>query len=370
MFVLARPTGEDIGRITHATDRGVAWRLNGIHTATVTMPLTDTMATEIDPGRTRLKVYREFTRSERSRVPALPARQLVLYAYLPDTGVTEDAATKKATLQFMDPRAVLARRYSSPLAHAASPVLETFTGQDQEAILWGLIDTQNNRAGGDTFITRGGAATGVLYTVTFDRRAVADSFTQMTQLLDGPDVDIDPVDGWRQSPPSRRMGDLRVYNRQGSDRPDAVFRFGSGIRGNCAGMRRTRMPVTTQSQMIGTDRATGGKITDTYGDPASSLYGLLERYSSEPDATDVGYLQFRTRGEVEAFKTPRQVVEITDPLPNGPRFQVDYFLGDTVRAACRVGSMRFADQTLRVHGVDVRVDQNGRESVNVTTAEI
>ena len=52
-FVLARHTGEPLGEVTNAHERGLNQRINGVHDARVVMGLDDPLAVEINPITTR-----------------------------------------------------------------------------------------------------------------------------------------------------------------------------------------------------------------------------------------------------------------------------------------------------------------------------
>ena len=236
LFVLADQNGADVAVLNSVTSRHVSFMMNGAGSAGFVAPPRSHAAKLLKPGLSRLKVYREFTAKERTRLGTTARRQLRFYGSLPEEAVTEDT-TEGVTATFMDPLWILAERWSSPNA-LLTGALETYSNVDGEAILWGLVDMQNSRDGGDTFIRRGGAAIGANYSVTFDRQPVLGMMQAFANTAAGPDFNIEPVDGWADAS-SRVMGNLMVYPRMGEPLPHVAFTCGSRIYSNCAKPSRT-----------------------------------------------------------------------------------------------------------------------------------
>ncbi len=363
-FVLARHTGEPLGEVQRTIERGLNQRINGVHDARVVMGLDDPLAVEIAPGLSRMRVYREPSPAE-LLADAKATRVLVHYGELPATMLVKDAAANTLTATFMDPRWVLAEdRYTLGT--------ETYAATDQGDIVWGLIDTQNGRGGGDTWIRKGGVTTGVLRDRTYDRQPVASIIDNLTKVIYGPDVDVDPRDGYTEDPPTRVMANLRVYAQQGSDRPDAQFVYGVGLNSNVTSMTETYLPVRTYATVVGTGDATSGStvpITGTYGDATGSLYGLHEAYVSDPDLSVQATVDAKASGLVVPNVVPRRVVTIVEPTADAPRALWSYWLGDTISATGKQGAMDFANVPLRVHDIAITIGAEGDERVVLTTAE-
>jgi hypothetical protein len=362
LFELARSTGEPVGTPDTARDREISYQVNGIHTASMSIGLGDAIASECVPGLTRLRVRRAYSAPEVAANPSLAGqRQTIYYGVLPPTGMTEDADGETITMQFQDPRLALSERWTLGT--------ETFTAVDQGTLINSLVSTQNARSNGDTFLATSSDTTGTLRTITYDRRRVSDALNDLVRLVDGPDIDCEVFDGYAATG-SRKMGTLRVRARQGTDKPNAAFTYGHDLGSNCQNMTRNYRAVVTAATVTGTDAATGAPITDTYDVSASSLYGLREDYASDADRTSLSFAQFRTRGIVEALKVPREIITIDNPTIEAPQPFRDYGLGDTVRAHCRKGSMVFTDRALRVHRIQIKVDQQGNPRTTLTVAEL
>lgn len=357
-FVLCSLSGEPLGAVIAARARKLSYAMNGVHSAEVALSLDDPLAAFIQPGLSRLKVYRTPSRAE-LLVNANAPDVLCFYGYLPPQNVRDEAADNATTLVFQDPRLVLPTRYSLGT--------ESFTATDVGAILWSLINTQNNRPGGDTWIRQGGTTVGVTADRTYDRRPLADLFTEMTQMLDGPDYDVDPLDGW-DATGSRVMANLRVFDQQGSTLDDVVFAYGEGLLGNVQNMSRTYQEFTTYATLTATDATTSSQVSQSFGLPQYHTFGLYEAFGSAPDVIGQTQLYNTVVGYVLARENLREIVTIGEPLTNAPQALTDYYLGDTVFVSCRRGSMVFTDRPLRIHGIAISIDQTGYEAVSLTTA--
>lgn len=359
-FVVCRPSGEPVGEAVNASARSIGRQLNSARTATVVLQLGDALAPSLLPGFARLKVYRAPTAAELAANPGA-TRTLVFYGSLPAENLTFDGNADTATAVFADPRWKLARCYAAPNGS------EVYTATDQGLIAWGLVNTQNGRTGGDTWLRQGATTTGILRDRTYDRQLVSQLLDDLTQVLDGPDIDVIPQDGFALTTPDRTMGLFTVYARQGTDRPNAVFGYGPDILSNVQNAAITYLPVTTLATMIGTD-ANGVPVIGTYGTPDANGFGLLEDYSAAPDVSVQATVDAETRGAIFEEAGLRPVVTITQPLPDAPRAFVDYDAGDTIRVNIKRGAMTLTNAALRVHGFDLAIDQEGAENVTLTLA--
>ena len=239
---------------------------------------------------------------------------------------------------------------------------------DQGAIAWGLVDTQNGRAGGDTWIREGGTTTGITRDRTYDRRPVLGLLDDLTQVINGPDIDIDPRDGWGEASPTRVMGNLRVYGQQGSDRPDVHLVYGAGLPSNVETVERSRLPVITEATITGTTEGTA-PLESTYTVAAGSAYGLLESVESDPDLSVQSTLDQKVTGLVQARQAPVQVLSVGDLTADAPRPWEAFYLGDTVRVTARRGALQVNAEPFRIHGIEISIDPDGREQITLTAGD-
>ena len=89
---------------------------------------------------------------------------------------------------------------------------------------------------------------------------------------------------------------------------------------------------------------------------------------SEPNTIDQATLTKKVIGDIAALSGLQPIVTIQQPLVDAPAAFEDYFLGDTIYATCRKGAFVLNRQALRVHGIDLSIDENGQENVTLTTA--
>ncbi len=391
-YVLCRSTGEPVGELLAARTRTMNFSLNGVHSAGVTLQLGDGVAPGITPGLSRLKVWRTPSAAQKAADPGT-AKELVFYGSLPSQNMVERAAAETVECTFLDPRWTLNNTYATIERYGYD--YSSLTPVSDAGFLNDLVVTRTAvsfYAGGLVVkpvptIRAKAVDTGVKHPYNVPPGTlVMDKVVELTRLIDGPDWDIIPVDGWLlppvvtyvnqngtikvvSTPQNPIMGDLAVYARQGVTRPNAVFTYGAALGGsNCRGMTRTYQPVVTYNNVTTNPPDGSPPFTESYA-RNTETYGVLGGYSSTPDGASSSYAQFVCRGPVEAYKQPRQVITIEQPTPQAPRPHEDYRLGDTVWASCRKGSMVFTNAALRVHGIQITIDQEGNEQVTLTTQE-
>lgn len=370
-FVVCGPDGAPLGEVLLARERKLTMLLNGVHSASITLPLTDPLAPYLKPGTGRLKVYRSPSLAQLAANPgAVP--QLVFYGQLPAPNVMLDSGSSPDTdgvvsAVYMDPRWRFA--FMDTLG------TETYTLQDQGFILWDLVNKQNLRPGGDTYIMQGGTTTGTLRTRDFSLPAgsgqvvLQSRFDEMVALDGGCDYDVTPIDGYSLGTSPMQMGTLNVYTKQGSTRPNAVFALGADIKSNVQQITLSYAPIVTYSTWTGPD--TNGQLQAASSGAPSSVagqFGLIEQLQSEPSVSDTTTLTAKAVADIALMSQLRQVVTISNPLPDAPSAFEDYFLGDTVYVSCRKGSLVLASSALRVHGIDLTVDDVGHENVTLTVS--
>jgi hypothetical protein len=348
-FVLCKSTGEPIGEMIRAALRRVERRRNIPTVATVALRLEDPQAVQVQPGLSRLKVYRTPSAGELALNPSA-SKQLVFYGSLPADGVAEDTDSGLMTLSFMDPRWVLKSRY---LIAATS-----FTATDQATILRTIIATQNTRQA--LWFTTSGT-TGTLRDRNYDAgKNVADLIDEMTKVQSGVDLDFTPLDGYTSSG-TRNMGNVFFTSQQGIDRPGAVLFYlmqqgGSSGGGNINKVVSSYAPIFNSSTQQGTDPS---GVANTQRYTAATGYDLLETYETASDAFTSAVLLEKAQGVVFENDSPRRIIEVGEATWHAPVPWVDYDLGDTLRLTVKRGSLQIISQVMKVDGYDAIADQEG-----------
>lgn len=384
--MLCRSTGEPVGELASARERVLTYQLNGVHTASVMIPLGDPAAVEVKPGLSRLKVWRTPSPAQRKADPGA-ASELVFYGSLPAQNLVMRAAAETIEMTFADPRWVLAYSFTA-YEYGDSQADDGLYIQSIIGDLGGARYFGGVLISGDTWIKPGPnvVATGVSHSqATSAGVNAADRINELVRLLDGPDWDIDPVDGWALPPTtklvnqdgyyivvpvdrSRWMAYIRVYGRQGKSRPDAVFSYGTAVGSNVRDMTLTYREVVTAATVTASPADGSPPVKAEYA-RNTETYGVLATSRSLPDTATAEYAGFVARGQVEALKVPRQVITIAQPTSEAPRPHEHYRLGDTIYASCRKGAMVFTNAALRVHAIQIALDQEGNEQVTLTTQE-
>lgn len=360
--VLCKSTGEPVDILDKLLTRQFVQQGNLPESYAITMNMDEEnypfALLELQP---RVKVYRVATPQELADDPLI-VNKLVFYGSLSSEGIDEDSETGQAKLTFQDPRWVLNDRY------VPTPV--TFSQVDQGDILWQIIATQNARPNGDTWIRQGGTTTGTLRDRTYDAgKEVAGLIDDMTKVDGGCDVSFTPVDYWSVDG-TAAMGVFNAHAERGIDRPDALFISGAtldegtsgGLPSNCY-MRRTRAKTITSATSVGT------ADTQTYAN-TSSPYGLLEAYETFSDVSISQTLLDKSVGKVANGQNAPMILEVKNPTEEAPQPLLDYAIGDQVYATCRRGGMQFFSLPVRVHGIDITLDQTGKLTTKPTLATL
>jgi hypothetical protein len=343
--------------------------LNGVHSATVSVPLTGPTATGLKPGTGRLKVIRSPSNAQLAANPGAQL-QLLFYGQLPATNVILDTGASPdtdgtVTATYQDPRWRFA--FMDTLGTEGP-----YTA-DQGQILWNLVAAQHARAGVDTYLLQGGTTTGVTRTRDYTLAGgsgpatLQQRFDEMTQVDNGCDHDVTPIDGQALPTPTMQMGSLIVYAKQGSNRANAVFSLGADTLSNVEQITLGYAPLVTYSTHTSTD-ANGQPIMASAGTPSSvaGQYGLIEALQSDASVIDSTTLSAKAIADIALMSQLRPIVTVRNPMVDAPAVFEDVFLGDTVYVSCRKGSLVLSSVALRVHGIDLMIDENGHETVNYT----
>jgi hypothetical protein len=361
-FVICKSTGEELGEATAAKKRSFTRARNVPMSATVSLQLSDPIAPFLLPGANpRLKIYSTPTPAELAANPGA-VRTLRFYGdvpKLPQPLVTISAKDDTITAVFNDPRWVLARRF------ALGDGTETYAGVDQGLILWNLINTQNARSGGETWIRQGATTTGTLRDRVYGQALISQLFDDMTKLLGGPDIDLVPID-YYVAGGTRAMGNLTVYASQGIDRPNAVFGYSPIGVSNVDDATLTFLDVTTKATVTG-NTVNSVPVVGTAGTPDANGLGLLEDVQADPDVSTQQTVDAKAQGIIDLQGGLRPIVQVSNPLPNAPQPFSDYDLGDTVRYAINRGAFQVITSP-RVQSFTVDVGQNGELATSLVAA--
>lgn len=350
-FVLCDSSGNQVSEVGEAFSRKISFKRNLPGTATIVLDIESPLASYCDPTiLPRLKVYRDTTAAERAVTPSV-LHKLVFYGYLPSENVQDDTSTGQTTATFADPRNKFAQYYLT--------TQQVFTHQFQGDILWGLIANIDGLSGGDVMLDEGMSDSSVFRDRTYDVGAnIADAVSQMTQVINGPDVYVIPDD----SGPTF-LGIFTSESRQGADKAGVIFYHGPSLPTNCD-VQRTYTKTITYATENGVD-PTGVAQSENAGSPGSSPYGLLMAFTTESDPMDAATLTSKAQGTVDQFENPQAVWQVKNITQDAPQAFIEFDLGDTIRLVANRGKVVANSVTLRVDGYDLSVSDDG--TVNVTS---
>ena len=330
-FVVTDAAGNEHGDLTEAISRRVTVRLRDSGDAGFSISGRHTQSELVAELSTDLVVYRDGDRLFRGRVGASSDR------------LSADVHT--VTFSAHDYREMLRRR----ILYADL----TFTQADEEVIGWDLISHTQARTGGDLGITRDGMKTGRLRDRTYTAgKNVGEALDQLTEVVNGPDVEIGPDLVYRAwSVRGRHQGLVLAYgeNVVDVDRDVSSSQFANAVR------------VTGK----GTEDGTIYTIPELRESPGLSIApeGRFDLADGDTDIVTQSAVAARADGLIveRSHIRPGYTVSLAPGFWQGPDH---LWLGDTV--TLQINSGRLAVNTrLRVYEMDMSPGDGGGEEVMV-----
>lgn len=326
-FVVADTDGTPLAELTEARARRLTVRLDAGGDAGFSIDGRHEQAETLTELATDLLVYRNDDLVYRGRI-----------------GQTQDqAAADRHTVavESADYRALLGRR----VLYAD----QSFAATEQEAVGWALIAYTQGLRGGDMGITRRPAqATGVVRDKTWTAgKNIGEALTQLGHLINGFEWDISPE------------LEYRVWTERGADN-GVVLDYG----GLLTGFSRTVNPSAFANAVRVTGDDTLTAEARDAADIATAASGRFDAQHGYPDITVQATLAARADWHLAEGRTIRPSWSVTMKAGawNGPDH---LWLGDTVLLAVKSGRVN-AVEAVRVHALDVGVDDDGAETVQLT----
>jgi hypothetical protein len=349
--------------------------LNGLGQASFTLSQNNPMAFEITDrdGDVLVKIYEDTT-----------LRFVGECVSVEEVG---DGNKQTVACTFADPFSRLSKRLcrkpntTTGRMTAAQPYVQ-WTATEAGQVITDLVDSANleileaSPLTGDTGIRMGTVDTLPAVTVGTDPewnyKPIAEAIVEMQaanpQGLPGAfDFQIVPVE-----PTSDNFGlhiaDLNIESRVGADRPNVVFEYGGGNHSvRSYRFVRARQDLLNRAFVAGADPSDDSQTVVGYNTTSQEALGLYEAMVP----IDVGDATLRQQW-ADANVTLRGQAKWTlefEPSALAPSFGMnpttdgDYGLGDTVRARIRVAGEDRLDGNLRVYGIDLTIDDEGKETL-------
>lgn len=355
-FVLADENGREVREVHLARFRkwGPFVR-NGASQVTLVLDLDDPAALDVAAilrnGVPRLRVYREDDVDDRPS----------FYGYWHPQRERAGDGDEGLALTFRSPFAGLAFRHTRRNPGVSSgPLLRTFSNRDAGEIAWDLISETNSES--PTGLGRGTVEATVSRDRTYEWKQLAEAIVALTNVRGGFDFSEtfvhDPAE-----PDTLAL--LNVHARLGQNKSKTVlFEYGDGTLGNVLGVRRSTSLPANRVVVLG-EEGMFGEAEDT---DSQATFGLFELVVSASDGTtEQTTLDAKAADLLRPF--PVRVVEFTPDPVLSPSPGKDYVVGDTVGGRCREGALSF-DESVRVNGYAVNLDNDGNESSHELTFEV
>lgn len=362
-FVLTKLDREPIAEITDATDRKYVANLSKPSTASFKIRKDNPLAEEFFAEEDRLlKVYQGNTL--RFFGPVLTA----------DFGMTEG---QPATINVsaVDPAWYFSRRLVG-LAEKGT----AYSG-DKGNMVMQMLNATNVIFSTRVEISADLSGSTGAYTAG-PYKPLLTSIQELAHGIDGFDWYIEPYDGGETGPSGdQRLGIMRLAAIVGSEKPNAVFEYGTGHRNiRTIGFLRdiqTNVNVAWQISDQGLEPSAENPTPVVVAFDEASYAARKQRFEEVVDLSGVNNVALRqawVEENVRVRKTPRRVLSMTSDIDDGtgrvPQFGSDYWLGDVVPARAVIEN-RFAmfNGLARVYSVEVSLNDAGTAMVTPILVE-
>jgi microcystin-dependent protein len=331
-FVLAQPTGENLGELNAATARKIDFALDGAATATFGLPGDHPTAQLIAELAVDLLVVRDDVALFRGRI-----------------GTSSDTLTADAhtcTFSAVDYRGLLDRR------QLWSDSVLSYRQVDQAAVAWTMVADTQSRPGGNLGIIAGyGPSTGVLRDLDYQPgQPIGTAIAQLGDLANGFEWEIDA---------NRR---LNIFYPQRGNTTGIDLVYGQQV----TGVQRS-LSSTTYANAVRYSGQQGLLAVETEADPIDPETGRFE--------VQVGNTAMQVQAQVQDAATAELataqvlVPGYTVDLVEGWWDPTQLWLGDLVNLVVHAGRLQVNDEQ-RVVGVTITYDDAGGETVQVSLGQL
>lgn len=354
-FVLSDLSGHKLGEVLAASERQVVRSLNTPSTATFKILATNPRLSDVLNRDLNLLVYR-------NTVPQFHG-PVVSAQFAADDATTSPSVVVTAA----DPAWYFDRRVSGK-----SPTGTLFPSVDRLYIATQLI-TQSNTESLDGLVSSTGvevdaaARCGSLAVyIAGPYKKLSECIMELGQTLGGFDWYIRPMEYV-----SGKIGQFTAAATIGSSRPNAVFEY--------EGRSNMRAP----NYIRGIDTAVNKVYSIPDGGPAdaslvrekhdNTSVGLRKRLEEVVDTS--GITNSTARDDVLSDhilyrKDPKQVLSFSPDFDNYngrvPKWEDEYFLGDTVQARVYYNGTTLLDGMVRLYKMQFDIDENNKETLTPT----
>jgi len=330
-YLLLNAAGDTLGELP-AANRDFKVYLNLPGSASFDVGLkyeklgTQQLVDSIDPWRTYLKVMRD-TRAMFGGEIQFPKSVL-------------NASTQKITCPAIGYQALFEDRLTADSI--------TYTGIDQGAIAWALINDSQTKAHGDFGITQGTITTGILRDRTYESKNIKEAIEELAACEDGFDFCIEADKVFQV-----------FYPMRGTQLGNFVFEYGKNI----IEVTEDLLKPINMAFVLGAGEGEN-MLRTTVSDAASiSLYQNRETLLSLKDVSEQDTLVERGQDFINENALPKKLIGLKVNAENDPELG-SYWLGDKICVKVDCGRMQI-DGYRRIYGIEVNIDDDGKEDVTV-----
>lgn len=352
-FVLTDNGWSSLGEL-RAFNRSLAVGVSQTAVATCTIRQDDVLWPAVIAGQTKLKVYNSANELVCAG-PVVTDDETATSGGAGGGGAGGAGAGCTVAISAVDQSWELSKRF---FAGDASGVGIVYALTDSGAIAFDILAKAN--AVYATGITAGTADPFVARTVTYLWKNVLQAVNELGGIQGSYEWGLRYVDG---TPPTIYL-DLATV--MGTDRHTTVFlEYGTG-KANCSRYEKVRS-IDDQATYVWANGSGGLLTAVAYDAGAEATYSMRrEDVVSYGDISDGSILVALAAENVALRKDPYQIVSMSTLPQKGPKYGVDYNLGDYVGARAVVAGKTRVSGTARVWAATISIDELGSETPSLS----
>lgn len=362
-FHLTDLLGEELGELTDVNTRAVVLPLNQLPTASFKIPVMHPLSPYLsDPTWDGLvKAYRTSSAGVRTLAfhgPVVSTEEVGDSSGPPMIAVSASSAMWRLNYRLLG---------TSSAGWTKGNASTTF---DLTQIVESALDDSN--ASGYTGIEFGGASTTEQGAAgTYYMKPTLQAIAEISVGINAFDFEVAPCEPtpvahqfWPQ------IGTLNAVALIGTNRPDAIFEFGT-TKANVTSYNRQldRTNLLNQAWINQPSATDHSGILASNDATSIATRGLFEGLVDDGGTTWDVLRQAIADQNVAVRKQARQLVSFVPFLNASPEPLVDYIVGDVIRLRLIVNGVTRIDGTLRVWGISFAIDDNGNETPTLTTIQ-
>lgn len=383
-FILTELNGTVIGEVTNAKGRSVTLPLNRMPTAAFTIRLDHDLAPDLvtNDKTCILKCYRTDSQGAQTLVfcgPCISSDEV-------GSDLAQSIQVNAAGAFWYVNKRIISANVARGTALQGSPLIFSGGGDpadpasllpiNTETVVYLILASANSTdihayTGVEFDATASSTSTSVVYPVPVLKKA-GEAIAELSVMAPY-EFEVRPIEPTPVGGIIAHMGNLVVVDKLGTNRPDAIFEFGTS-RANVTSYQRTLSIDTSMNRgIVGFSGwpDTPGVHDLRYASDVTSMtqHGMIEDVVADSGITDDNLRQALVNAHIAVRKYPRQTMVFTPARNATPEPLRDYFVGDTVRGRIVIAGNTRYDADVRVWGMTFTPDDEGNETVALELVE-